>query len=121
MKFKISQPTWLYEAFVVGLLLFVILCFKGFQKEEIICSLAVFFTFLHAQVADRMQEKQSKMAKPDVECFKWSNRYFVIKETLWIAFFMLIGSYAALTGAVIFSLYPLWRLFYRKLSSKNKI
>ncbi len=106
--------TWVYECIVVGLLLLVLLFIKGFEKAEIICSLAVFFTFMQAQVADRMQEKQSKMAKPDVDCFKWSNRYFVIKETLWISFFLTIGSYAALTGAMIFVLYPFWRMFYRK-------
>lgn len=109
--------TWVWESIVVATMLLGIMFFNGFSKAEVICSFAVFFTFMHAQVADRMQEKQSKALKPDVECYKWSNRYFILKETLWISFFLIIGNYAALAGAIIFSLYPFWRMFYRKYIS----
>ena len=76
---------------------------------------SVFFTFLHAQVADRMQERQAILEKPDVECYWKSNWFFGIKEFLWIVFFLMIHSYAALSGAILFSIYPFWRKYWRKI------
>jgi hypothetical protein len=36
-----------------------------------------------------------------------------MKEVLWIAFFVLQGSYAAVVGAALFALYPAWRRAWR--------
>lgn len=110
------MKTWKAEAAVVITVLFIQLCFTGFHVKEIVCALAVYFTFLHAQVADRMQERQALQATPDVECYKKSNYYFVLKELLWIAFFLMTQSYAALSGAILFSVYPLWRKYWRKIN-----
>lgn len=109
------MKTWKIEACVVAFVLFVQLFFTHFNLPEIICSLAVFFTFLHAQVADRMQERQAILEKPDVECYWKSNWFFGIKEFLWIVFFLMIHSYAALSGAILFSIYPFWRKYWRKI------
>jgi len=106
--------TWHIESAVVFIVLFVITAIKNFENTEIVCSLAVWLTFMHGQVADRMQEKQAQMAKPDVDCYKWSNRYFLMKEALWITFFIMIGSFAALAGSVLFFMYPFWRKIYKK-------
>lgn len=114
------MKTWKKEAIVVGSVLLIQLCFTGFKFQEIIGSLAVYFTFLHAQVADRMQERQAIKEVPDVECYKKLNYYFVGKETLWVAFFLMTGAYSALAGAILFSLYPLWRQYYRKIKPINK-
>jgi len=107
--------TWHKEALIVGLVLLIQLFFIQFKLTEIICSLAVYYTFLHAQVADRMQERQALQVKPDVECYKKSNIYFMVKEALWVAFFVMTNAYAALSGAILFFLYPIWRKYYRKI------
>lgn len=107
------MKTWKKEALVIASVLFTQLYFTKFKFSEIICSLAVYLTFLHAQVADRMHERQSLQISPDVECYKKLNYYFMGKECLWIAFFLMTRSYSALAGAILFSLYPLWRKFYR--------
>lgn len=106
--------TWQIEAIVVLLLLVASLFFKAITFADVVCCIAVWITFLHAQVADRMQEKQAKMVTPDVECYKWSNRYFLVKEALWILFFVTIHSYPALIGSITFFIYPYYRKIYRK-------
>lgn len=111
MKFEIK--TWMYEAAVVALVLTAVWWITGHKLVEAIGSVAVFFTFKHAQIADRMQERQAIKENPDVHCYRWSNRYFVAKEALWILFFALTGAYSAITGAVLFCLYPLWRKYWR--------
>lgn len=108
------MKTWQIESIVVLIILSSSLLLKEIGYVDIICLFAIWITFLHAQVADRLQEKQSQKTEPDVDCFRWSNRYFIAKEVLWIIFFLLIRSYPALIGAIVFSLYPYWRKFYRK-------
>ncbi len=106
--------TWILESTIVAAILSAVVFIKPFQRSEFVCTAAVWVTFMHAQVAGRMQEKQSSMLKPDVHCYKWSARYFLIKEGLWIIFFIMIRSYAALLGAIVFFLYPFWRKCYIK-------
>lgn len=104
-----------YEELFVGcVVLLPVLLSSEIRLSEIIAAAAVFFTFKHASVADRMQERQSIKETPDVECYKKSNQYFMIKEALWVIFFILIKSWAALTGAFVFFCYPLWRKWYRR-------
>lgn len=112
--------TWHIEALVVAVVLFVQLLFTRFAIPEIICSLAVFVTFLHAQVSDRMQERQALMEHPDVHCHWKSNWFFMIKEFLWISFFLMTHSWAAVSGAVLFFLYPFWRKYWRKIHPLKK-
>lgn len=110
------MKTWYIEAGVVAVVLFVQLFFTHFYISEIICSFAVFVTFLHAQIADRMQERQAILETPDVHCHWKLNWFFTIKECLWIAFFLMTNSYSALSGAILFSLYPFWRKYWRKIN-----
>ncbi len=110
------MKTWKIELLIVAIVLLVQLCFRAFTFSEIICSFAVLFTFMHAQIADRMQERQSLLTRPDVDCYKWSNRYFIIKEFMWITFFLMTNAYAALSGAILFFLYPAWRKYWRKVN-----
>ena len=117
-RFKTYQ---MEQAVVLGILLIPFAFADHIRITEIIATIAVFFTFKHASVSDRMQERQALMAKPDVECYKKSNQYFMIKEFFWITFFILIKSWAALTGAIVFFLYPLWRKWYRKRYPLNRV
>jgi hypothetical protein len=107
--------TYHYESAVVLFVLMVpFFITRHISLTESIAVAAVFFTFQHAIIADRMQERQAAMLSPDVECHWKSNYYFMLKEALWITFFLLIHSWAALSGAIIFFLYPFWRKFYRR-------
>ncbi len=107
--------TYQFEAaFVLTVLIIPFFFAEKIRLTEVIGTLAVHFTFLHAQIADRMQERQAAMIDPDVECHWKSNYFFILKEMCWISFFLLTHSWAALMGAVMFCLYPLWRKWYRK-------
>lgn len=114
------MKTWKKESLVVFIVLLTQLYFTNFTISEIICSIAVYVTFLHCQVADRMRERQAILEKPDVECYHKLNKYFVLKEILWVSFFLINHNYAALSGAIMFSIYPFWRLYYRKIKPIKK-
>lgn len=113
------MKTWKIEAFIIFSVLLIQLFFTGFGFGEIICSIAVYITFLHCQVADRMQERQAILSVPDVECHHKLNKYFIAKELLWVTFFAINKNYAALSGAILFSIYPIWRKYYRKIKPIN--
>lgn len=108
------MKTWQLESGFVFLVLLITVLIKGFSYSEVTCGLAVWMTFMHGQIADRMQRKQSEMDKPSVDCYKWSNRYFIGKEILWIAFFLMVHSYSAIVGSIIFFCYPFWRRYYTR-------
>lgn len=106
--------TWHAEAGVVALVLTATVAVSGFHFREWVGALAVLFTFMHAQVADRMAEKQAAMAVPSVECYPFSTRYYLAKEVLWIAYFIMSQTWTALAGGVIFLFYPFWRRYWRR-------
>lgn len=107
------MKTWIIEFFVVATVTSLgILCFHS-SNVEWIGWVAVMSTFGHAQISDRMAEHQAKLPKPDVHCYEWSIRYYVVKELCWFSYFIMLHSYAALMGCIIFLLYPLWRKLYR--------
>lgn len=108
------MKTWRIEVIVVVIVLLIQLYFTHFKLNEIICSLAVLLTFCHAQIADRLQEQQEILTHKVVECYWKLKYYFIAKECLWIAFFILTHSYSAISGAILFSLYPIYRKIYRK-------
>ena len=110
LKLHIYQKEYL---FVLCVLVTPLLITGAFRWTEVIAVAAVFFTFRHAQIADRMQESQAAKAHPDVPCHWQSNYFFAGKEALWITFFILIHSWAALSGSIIFFCYPFWRKYYR--------
>ena len=107
--------TWMLESLIVFTILAIVTILTGNKLIEWIGTFAVLFTFSHASVSNRLAEKQAAMVKPDVECYKWSEKYFLIKEILWFSYFILNHSYAALTGVIVFLIYPFWRKFYRKI------
>jgi hypothetical protein len=106
--------TWHYEVIFVGLVLCGVTYFCADNLINWITTAAVWVTFNHAQIADRMQERQKMMDKPTVECYHKLNKLFIGKEILWIVAFLLMKNYAALVGCAMFALYPVWRKFYRK-------
>lgn len=108
------MKTWHYESAFVALILALTVIITGnYNTADILCAFAVWITFMHGQVADRMQEQQAYLIKPSVSCFKWSNRYFLVKEFIWIVFFFMTKHYSAIAGAGLFFLYPFWRKWWR--------
>ena len=81
---------------------------------EILAAFAVLLTFGHAQIADRLAEKESQREVPEVDCYRKMWYYFVGKEMFWFLYFLLNHSYSALVGVFVFLFYPVWRRIYRK-------
>ena len=105
--------TWYFETAFVAAVLVGITVLTATRPIDWLACAAVFLTFRHAQIADRMSEAQGAMPVPAVHCFRLATRYWILKELCWLAFFILQGSYAAVAGAVLFALYPAWRRFWR--------
>jgi hypothetical protein len=108
------MKTWHYEVIFVGLVLCGVTIFFANNWINWITTAAVWVTFNHAQIADRLQERQGVMDKPTVECYHKLNKLFATKEVLWIVAFVLMKNYAAIIGSIMFALYPIWRKIYRK-------
>jgi hypothetical protein len=106
--------TWQFELLIIAHVLVVVWALTGTNATELLGAAAVVATFAHAQVSDRMAEREAKRITPDVRCWRWSVRYFVGKELLWLAYFVAHRSWSALVGVAVFLLYPLWRRWYRK-------
>ena len=104
---------WKYEAIFVGLVLLVTAFVSGGHLSDWLGAAAVLFTFMHGQISFDFQDAQGALEKPQVHCFKWSGRYFVVKEFLWIATFTLLQAWPLLVGTGIFATYPWWRKRFR--------
>ena len=80
--------------------------------------LAVWLTFKHASVSDRMAEKEGLRAERGeeniVECYQWERRYFLGKEVTWFIYFIALQAWSALVGVGVFLAYRGWRKAYRK-------
>ena len=107
--------TWQKEAFVVGAVLFSVVVLTGGKPIEYIGALAVYFTFMHAQIGFRFSEaaQNQENVAALVPCHAKSTRYFIAKEALWFLYFSLLGAWSALVGVFVFILYPFWRRWYR--------
>lgn len=105
--------TWHKEALVVGLVLAGTLIFSGRKPIEWVGSAAVFLTFLHAQIAFRLDEAAARVEGPhEVECRYKLVWYFLGKEALWFAYFTWLGAWSALVGVATFLAYPSWRRYH---------
>lgn len=107
------MKTWHYELIVISLILCGITFFAANNLVNWVTTVAVLLTFQHAQIGDRLQERQGVMDKPTVECYHKLNKLFAAKEVFWITAFILMANYAAIFGSALFALYPLWRKYYR--------
>jgi hypothetical protein len=116
---RFGVKTWMIEALVVFLVLALVLILTGSPKIEGIGAAAVLATFLHAQVGFRLQEAEERRIETSVECFRWQQRYFVMKEALWFGYFASRGAWSALVGVVVFLLYPIWRQIHLRRRPAN--
>jgi hypothetical protein len=104
---------WKYEAAFVGSVLCVTSIVSGSHLTDWLGAAAVLFTFMHGQISFDFEESQRILEKPNVSCFRWSGRYFVIKELLWVATFTFLQAWPLLVGTGIFATYPWWRRRFR--------
>jgi hypothetical protein len=108
------MKTWHLEILFVAFILFVANMFGShLHPVELLGAVAVLLSFGHAQIADRLAEKEGQRAIPEVNCYKKLWYYFIGKELFWLTYFILNHSYSALAGVLIFLSYPIWRRFYR--------
>ena len=106
--------TWRLELAFVAAVLATVFILTGHEPREALGTLAVILSFCHAQVSDRMAEREAKRSTPDVHCYRWSLWYFLAKEATWFFYFLASGSWSALAGVFLFMAYPFWRRLYRK-------
>jgi hypothetical protein len=116
VKLACIMAFWKYEALLVGSVIALTAILSGGDMVDWLGATAVFFTFMHGQVSFDFQEAQQVMEKPHVPCYRWSGRYFVIKEILWVLTFSILQAWPLLLGTLIFASYPYWRKKFRKLN-----
>lgn len=109
------MKTWHIEHAVVVAVLAAVWLATGAEPREALGSLAVYLGFGHASVGERLREREAARAAPSVECHVASTWYFVGKELVYTAYFLLSGTYAALVGCAVFAAYPLWRRWWRRI------
>lgn len=107
--------TWYFEHAVVVATLASVWYATGMQPREAIGSMAVYLSFGHASVAERLREREAARPVPSVECFRALTWYWVSKEIAWFAYFLWSGAYSALVGCAVFTLHPLWRRYWRRV------
>ncbi len=105
--------TWHIEITIVATVLLIVSVASGGGLIELLGAAAVTLSFGHAQVADRLAERDAAREQPSVACHRWATRYLVSKESLWCFYFVLHQSWSALTGVGLFIFYPIWRKWWR--------
>ena len=110
MKFTVYHAEIL---FIIAVLVLPLCFSETIRTTEWIATAAVFFTFLHAQMGNKMQEADAAKTKPAVKHSAMIIVYQILKEGLWVVFFFMTHAWAALLGAVVFFCYPFWRTWYR--------
>lgn len=111
LKRLTGARTWQIEACFAGVVLGAVAFTTSTGWRPWLGAAAVFVTFLHATVADRLAEG-ARSGKP-VPCHEKAQRYFMAKEALWVAYFMSLRAWAPLIGCALFLAYPAWRAAWR--------
>ncbi len=106
--------TWHLEALVMGAVLVVV----GIVDDPAdwvvwVGVAAVWVTSRHMSCGDRLKEKEQLGLDRPVDCVTWLDRYWLGKEALWLVYFVALEAWPALGGVALFTLYPVWRRWYR--------
>jgi len=114
---EVEPERWLRthhkEAAVVGTILAAVAYYRD-QPVEWLGALAVFLSFMHAQIAFRFSESDQRQPIAQVPCSWKAQYYFMAKEACWFIYFICLGAWPALIGVVVFLLYPIWRQYHLK-------
>lgn len=109
--------TYAIELAFVATALATVWVSTGCKLVELVGSVGVLATFAHAQVSQRMEEKEGEKKVADVHCWRWTRRYFYLKELAWLIYFLSHGAWSALVGVFVFLLYYPWRKAWRTYAS----
>lgn len=116
--------TWQLELLFVACVLIINLVYFSLRWQEWVSLVAILFAFMFGQVANRLSEAEMAYgsAGPTIQKNKQSQKeqvFYLAKEVIWLAYFVSIGGYIALSGTILFILYPFWRKFYRRKIKKH--
>jgi hypothetical protein len=118
IKKNLNINTYIIEYFFVAFVLISVAIISNKGGIEWVGVAAVFLTFGHASIAERLREREEirKMKKDPVEvnCYYKLPYYFYLKEICWFIYFIYLGAYSALCGVILFLAYDPWRKYYRK-------
>jgi len=122
LKKRLGCSTYHIEMAVVGIILITAAIISKKWWVERVGVLAVFLTFWHASVADRLEEaehhRQQKTNHQEDEhtvwCYHKLQKYYYGKELCRTIYFIALGARSALIGVVVFMLYTPRRRLYRK-------
>lgn len=106
--------TWNLELAAVATILVIVAIATAGGWIELLGATAVSLSFAHAQVADRLAERDAAREHPSVTCHRWATRYLVSKETVWCVYFVAHRSWSALAGVALFLAYSPWRRWWRR-------
>lgn len=107
--------TWHVESAVVLAALSLTALVAGGAPLQWLGVLAVWLSFGHAQIADRMAEREAARPVPSVHCYRKATAFYVGKELAWVTLFLASHAYAAVVGSILFLAYPAWRRLWRRL------
>lgn len=116
--------TWQLELAAASAVLAAVAIGTGGGAVELLGAGAVALSFAHAQVADRLAEAERERSAyvrfvdgatdaHAVACHRWTARYLVGKESLWLVYFVAHRSWSALAGVALFLIYTPWRRWWR--------
>ena len=117
LKKLFGCKTYHIEGAFVILVLIAVALFNEKDWIEYFGIAAVFFTFMHATIAEYMREAEAGRTISNavtVHCHSKLPYYFYAKEICWFIYFFLLGANSALVGVIIFLLYQPWRKLWRK-------
>lgn len=116
------MKTYHFEYTVVAAVLCTVAILAGNSLKEWLCAVAVLLEFGEATVVDRLLEDSRD---PHVLRHRRSVRkmlpFAVTRETIWVIYFILVHSYSAIVGCVVFLLYPLWRKLWRTIHPREPL
>lgn len=116
---------WQIEAIIVAFLLLLTAYISGKGWIELLGVGAVFFSWMHASVANSLHDAQlariERLETAEVGCYQWLARYFYIKEALWCLYFFYLGAWSALVGVFIFVIYQSWKKVWWQYENKTAV
>ncbi len=119
-----GMHTWQVESIIVAFVLLTTayISNKGWIEYLGVC--AVFFSWMHASVANSLEEAQRRKypdaTQAEVSCYPKLIKYFYIKELFWCAYFFLLGAWSALAGVFIFLTYQYWRKVWFRFKTEQE-
>lgn len=118
IKKKTNRQTYHIENIVVASILVLTAIITNKWFIERIGVIAVYLTFNHVVIANRLQEAEEHRYNNQepirVQCYPKLEKYFYAKEICRCIYFILLGAWSALVGVIIFLAYGPRRKFRRK-------